>query len=94
MFRSLIGRCRGNRLFLVLSTELMDVAGCRRLVAQPGGLTLGFAVHLVNFYASAADPVVHGGMMSSTCSLVCACVRASILSTACRRLLVLVFGST
>ena len=32
---------------LALSTELMGVAGRRRLAAQPGGLTLGFAVNLV-----------------------------------------------
>jgi len=47
VFRSLKGRCRGNQFLLVLSTELMGVAGCRRLVAQPGGLTLRLALHLV-----------------------------------------------
>ena len=34
-------------VLLVLSTELIGVAGRRRLLgAQPGGLTLGFALHL------------------------------------------------
>ena len=38
---------------LILSTELMSVAGRSRLVAQPGGLTFGFVLHLVQT-ASAA----------------------------------------
>jgi len=41
------GWCRGNQFLLVLSTELMGVAGRKRLVAQPGGLTLRFVLHLV-----------------------------------------------
>jgi len=32
---------------LVLSTGLMSVGGRRRLAVQPGGLTSGFALHLV-----------------------------------------------
>ena len=40
------GRCHGNQ-FLVLSTEPVGVAGRMRLVAQPGGLTLGYALRLV-----------------------------------------------
>ena len=30
----------------------MDVAGCRRLVAQPGGLTLGFVLHPVRGFCA------------------------------------------
>jgi len=47
VFRAHKGRCHGNHFLLVLSTEVMGVAGRWRL-AQPGGLTLGFALHLVS----------------------------------------------
>jgi len=46
-FSSHKGRCHGIHFLLVLSTEVMGVAGRWRL-AQPGGLTLGFALHLVS----------------------------------------------
>ena len=39
VFRSLDGRWHGNQILLV--SKWMGVAGWRRLVAQPGGLTLG-----------------------------------------------------
>jgi len=39
-------RCHGNPVLLVSSTEPVGVAGCRRLAAQPGGLTSDFARHL------------------------------------------------
>ena len=39
VFRSFKGRCHSNRFLLHLSTELMDVAARKQLVAQPGGLT-------------------------------------------------------
>jgi len=58
-----MGRCCGNQFLLALSTKLvsgdirrmalaydkkcMGVAGRRRLVAEPGGLTLGFELRLV-----------------------------------------------
>jgi len=45
VFRFLKGRCHDNQFLLVLSTVLTCVAGRRRLVAQPGGLTVGFALH-------------------------------------------------
>jgi len=39
------GRCHSNQFSLVLSAELVVVAGeRRRLVAQPGGLKLGLLV--------------------------------------------------
>jgi len=38
----------GNQFLLFLSTQLMGVAVGRRLVAQPGGLMSGFALHLVS----------------------------------------------
>ena len=34
---------------LAYGKKCTGVAGRRRLVAQPGGLTLGFAVHIVFF---------------------------------------------
>jgi len=48
-FRSVKGRCHGNHFLLVLSTELKgdSLKAARRLAAQPGGLMLGFAPHLV-----------------------------------------------
>jgi len=40
--------CHGNRFSLVLFTEIIFITPVGlRLVAQPGGLTLGFALHLV-----------------------------------------------
>jgi len=49
VFRSLTSRCHGNQFFLdFIHTELMDVARRRRLVAQPGGLTMSFVLHLVD----------------------------------------------
>ena len=55
VFHTVKGRCHGNQFLLDLSTE-PGTAGRRRLVAQPGRLTLRFTVHLVftaRCYASA-----------------------------------------
>jgi len=46
LFRFLKGYCHGNHFF---------VAGRKRLVAQPAGLTLGFAMHLVSFSRDKAN---------------------------------------
>ena len=37
----------------------MGVAGRRRLVAQPGGLTLGFALHLIKLESCYRDTHTH-----------------------------------
>jgi len=44
---SVNGRCRGSQFLSVLSTKLMDVAGCMQLMVQLGRLTSGFDLHLV-----------------------------------------------
>jgi len=48
-FGSVQERWHGDQILLVFVQNRDGIAGRRRLVAQPGGLTSGFALHLVSF---------------------------------------------
>jgi len=77
VFRSIKGRWHGNNQFLLLFFWQNWFAGRRRLVAQPGGLTVGFDLHLVVFYRREVMP--QRGIIYRPLS-VCLSVRLSVTS--------------